>query len=125
MEAQLHALKFSTSAEPLLEHVLTAPHLPRHIFVLVSPITIAEVVRRFSLPFPRVIPHDEWGNHLDAVPWTQHRRYPLGFFIKVLESGTYHGDLGYVLAIDFKDDGFLDQSVILPMPKSIVITVVP
>ena len=125
MEAQLHALKFSTSAEPLLEHVLTAPHLPRHIFVLASPVTIAEVVRRLSLPFPRVIPRDEWGNRLDAVPWTQHRRYPLGSFVKVLESGTYHGDLGYVLAIDFKDDGFLDQSVILPTPKSVVIAVVP
>ena len=59
------------------------------------------------------------------MPWTQHFRYPLGSFVKVLELGTYHGDLGYVLVIDFKDDGFLDQSVILPMPKSVVIAVVP
>ena len=66
------------------------------------------------------------GNSLDAVPWTQHCRYPLGSFVKLLESGTYHGDLGYVVAIDFKEGGSLfDHSSALLTPKSVVVAVVP
>ena len=66
------------------------------------------------------------GNSLDAVPWTQHCRYPLGSFVKLLESGTYHGDLGYVVVIDFKEGGSLfDHSLALLTPKSVVVTVVP
>ena len=131
LKIQLLALKASTSAAPLMEHVITAPHLPRHIFVLASPVTIGEVVRRLSLPFPRVIPRHEWGNSLDAVPWTQHRKYPLGSFVKILKTGPYYGDIGYVMAIDFKDDSSASASVpweqftIVSKPQAVVIAVVP
>lgn len=125
-ETRLLALKAGTSAT-LFEHVFTAPHLPRHIFVLASPVTIGEVVRRVSLPFPRVIPRHEWGNSLDTVPWTQPRIFPLGSFVKILESGTYCGDLGYVMAIDFTGDESVHAplSAIIPTPHAVVIAVVP
>ena len=57
----------STSATPLLEHILTAPHLPCHLFVLASPTMIGTVVCQLSLPLPCLVPHHEWGNGLDAV----------------------------------------------------------
>lgn len=129
LESQLLALKESTSATPLLEHVLTAPHLPRHLFVLASPTTIGTVVRRLSLPLPRLVPRHEWGNSLDAVPWTRHRKYPLGSFVKITEPGPYHGDLGYVMAVDFKEDESTahsqGQPTIISTPQCIVVAVVP
>ena len=128
LEAQLNELK-STSATPLLEHVITAHHLPCHIFILASPTTIAKVIHLLSLPYPRVIPCHEWGNSLESVPWTQHRKYPFGSFIKIQEAGTYFGDLGYVIATDFKVDRSVTvlkpQVAIVLTPQSVIVTVVP
>lgn len=120
-ESQLNALKLQTSAAPLLEHVITVPHLPRHIFVLASPTTISEVVRRLSLPYPRVIPRHEWGNSLESVPWTQRREYPSGSFVKILEKGPYHGDLAYVMAADFQTN----NSAIDKADASVIVAVLP
>lgn len=101
--SDLLALKQSTDSDPLLERAFTVPHIPRHIFVLASPATIGQVVRRLSLPLPHLIPREEWKNSMDTVQWTQRRGYPVGSFVKILESGPYHGDLGYVMAVDLKD----------------------
>ena len=88
LEAQLNELK-STSATPLLEHVITAHHLPCHIFILASPATITKVVCWLSLPYPHVIPHHEWGNSLESVLWTEHHKYPFSSFVKIQEAGTW------------------------------------
>lgn len=101
--SDLLALKQSTDSDPLLERAFAVPHIPRHIFVLASPATIGQVVRRLSLPLPHLIPCEEWKNSMDTVQWTQRRGYPVGSFVKILQSGPYHGDLGYVMAVDLKD----------------------
>ena len=128
-ESQLLALKESTSVTLLLEHILTVPHLPRHLFILASPTTIGTVVHRLSLPLPHLVSHHEWGNSLDAVPWTWHHKYPLGSFVKITELGPYHGDLGYVMAVDFKEDEstahLQGQPTIISTPQCIVVAVVP
>ena len=129
LESDLLALKQSTLSVPLLEHVFTVPHLPRHVFVLASPTTIGQVIRRFSLPLPRVIPRQEWGNSLDTVPWTRRRGYPLGSFVKIMEPGPYRGDLAYVMAIDFKEgestahEGAMHH--IIYTPQSLIVAAVP
>ena len=127
LESQLLALKESTSTTLLLEHILTAPHLPQHLFILASPVTIGTLVHWLSLPLPHWIPHHKWGDDLDVMLWTQHYKYPLGSFIKIIEPSPYHGDLGYIMAVDFKKDESTahsqGQPVVISTPQSIVVVV--
>lgn len=60
------------------------------------------------------------------MPWTQRRSYPLSSFVKIVKSGTYCGDLGYVVAMEMKGDDSMPQShVIMSMPQSVIVAVVP
>ena len=129
LTSDLLALKQSTLSAPLLEHVFTVPHLPCHIFVLASPTTIGQLIHRFSLPLPRVVPRQEWGNSLDTVPWTRHRGYSLGSFVRFIEPGPYRGDLAYVMAVDFKEGESTAHKgavhPIIPTPQSLIVVAMP
>ena len=60
------------------------------------------------------------------MPWTQRCSYPLGSFVKIIKSDTYRGDLGYVMAIEMKNDDSMPQShVIMLTPQSVIVAVVP
>ena len=60
------------------------------------------------------------------MPWTQHHSYPLGSFVKLVKSGTYCGDIGYVVAMEMKGDDLMPQShIIMSTPQSVIVAVVP
>lgn len=82
----------------LFEKVFSVPHLPNYLFVLASPLTISTVQQKASLPLPKLIPRNEWGNSFDSIPWfRQHRHIPAKSWVKIVDAVAGRGRLGYVV----------------------------
>jgi hypothetical protein len=104
------SLRSTDAYKPWVANAFTVPHLPGRLFVF-GPAEFISRVRsnRMINSQPVLVPRSEWAHGIQSPLFTAwgSRRIQVGFWVRILAGGTYHGDLGYVIGSSTVSDRLL------------------